>query len=668
MSNCPSFVQVAINQPQQLIIFPGTTAAQLNTMIMSTFGISATTPAQLLAWGGSKGGSVVFTTGQYCMETSVYVPANVSLIFETGAILNSSLPGYPLNMASYIQGYIFLVNSTTGTGWTWTFPNLHAATIQGMYWNCANDQAATQLPTPIYLAAPHRVTDIRADYPAGLITATSEYMDSFVVENVMVYKNRSVSTITGPFLGDNLHLKNINGCNINVSGCRGGVVNGLINSSITVTDCSAFKIMGVHYEGNSVITIQDSDVEIDGIFAYRNTITSSIVITASDDESQRTVSIKNAQFADIMTETTLGSGIFNFNPASALNKPDIQTMYSLNLSLENCSSTYYSNYLGHSNSDGIVLCDSNGSTTANLTGFNNYSHLLSASCKLIGWNVVSGNNSIDAGNNGFAPNEFIVNTSLSWTIAAGTYHYSLFAIQDKERFLGLGGGGDYAVTVGTNGLSAFMWLPGGFPAIVRVYRGLAANSYDHYVDVPSCGTSTLLFEDGNFVNGRQWLTRTAGPADPFMPINGLELSFINANGTNSPNKNLATILAPSLPPATLPSGGNYTVGDTVRLPITHPNTQYEYVWDGTIWAVKGIATTAASSVTVPASGVALPAAIVKGMYLVSGGVLTVIGITRGGVATNTTVSLTGAIIPVNPGDTVALSYTSAPAAIEFMPL
>ncbi|MHB8848289.1 MAG: hypothetical protein ACYC43_07600, partial [Burkholderiales bacterium] len=488
------------------------------------------------------------------------------------------------------------------------------------------------------------------------------------VENVMTSTNsgQNVTTITGPALGDNLHLKNINGCTIQLSGCRGGVVNGLINASITVNGCSALKIMGVHYEGQNSITIKDSDVDIDGLFSYRNAIASSVVIQNTSSTDMRTVSIKNAQFIDNIVDLTT-PGIYNFDPTSGSFKADIQTISYTNLSLENCSATFYgAGGIGASNNEGITICASDGTP---LTSFNNYSHILSASCKLLGYNVVAGNNTIDCGNSAIYTSNFVPNSSLAWLIAAGTYHYNFCYVQDLERYLGLySSSGDLSVAVTTQGLSAFNYLVGGGGSVLRIYRGTAADVYDHYVDIHVCGIGTQTIDDGYFVNGRQWLTRTAGPVDVFTAINGLELSFINSNGTNSPNKNLATILAPSLPPATLPSLGNYTVGDTVRLPVTHPNTQYEYVWDGTIWAVKGIATTAASSVTVPASGVALPAATVKGMYLVSGGVLTVIGITRGGVATNTTVSLTGAIIPANPGDTIALTYSTAPAAIEFMPL
>lgn len=600
-------------------------------------------------------------------------------------------------MTNYDHGSIFIVNAWVNAqgnlDWVWNYPGLQGAVIRGLYWDCGRDydwavpSSTGPVPTAVFLGSPHRIIDTRVNCAQGVIKAVSEYMDSFHVENFMTYSPAATTTIQieGPYLGDDLHLKNINGANVVLHLNRGGDIDGAINCNVKFDTCSGITVHSMHGEySGSQYECYDSDVSFKGGFFFRSDVSPFIMTGNQYSSSMRHVSMEDIMFVDFIKNAP---NQYPFNGTGAAGTmmapmaPDIKMRPGVTLKLKNVSaSTYYPSGYGASTLQGVRISDNNDNL-APLSQFNDYAYLLGNECTIVGsfagpnasylnqYSVTDGSNVVDCGAGAFPGIAPATDTSTTSSLVAGTYYYNAAIIFDKSRALGIqAAAAEKAIAMTANvGLnySVGLWRNTTNPraGILRIYRGTASNSYNYYADVHMSNCDTQIIDDGTMVAGSSWVARTAGPMDALSDVHGIEYSFVNSFNTGATNKNLARIFA-----SALPAGTAFNMGDTVKLPDSATNSQTDYVWNGSTFVVKGNSTLPASVITVPASGVALSAAASKGMYLVSGGVITAIGITRGGVITSTTVSSTGAVIPVNPGDIITLTYTTAPTGINFMPL
>lgn len=103
---------------------------------------------------------------------------------------------------------------------------------------------------------------------------------------------------------------------------------------------------------------------------------------------------------------------------------------------------------------------------------------------------------------------------LRWNAASGTYYYKAIIFHDKIRSIGIAGSLEVSASP-VNGQGVVdLRLGYDIPAneMIRVYRGTASGSYDHYADVPVIEAGRL-FDRGLDIATFPWQARAAGPID-----------------------------------------------------------------------------------------------------------------------------------------------------------
>lgn len=456
----------------------------------------------------SMGGGTVRLGRNHGLSSSFVVPVGVDVIGHGRGTVLSILPG-----ATLTGDFAMLVNSTDGSGWTTSYPNVPSNRIGNF--KIKNDNHATVTCRGIFIASSAELFDIRTDNLHQAIKTTSQYLDLLTIRRIFcAYARGTDYQIQIANLGDGLDISQVifvdssgtqpEAYGIYVTGCNGGQIRNIIGGYHKVQDSVGVVCSGWHGEAEDVehLTIENSSVILDGMYLWAGNVPR-IKLTATSDH-QHTVSMRNVNF------------VVNHNAMpDTYDQYDLQTHPNYLITVENCGKLATQvGQIAKADVGGMLIKASGGSA---ISGWNNYSHLLSKR-GVIGYRETPElDHALDCGSGSiFAISSLQTNSTVTWGEATGTYYYRLQLIYDPVRMIGMndaGSEGSLALTEDGNG--ALMTV--GFNdrkrnAILRVYRGTTTNTYDKYVDIPLIATRRL-YDDGTYVNGYPWQERSAGAVD-----------------------------------------------------------------------------------------------------------------------------------------------------------
>lgn len=121
-------------------------------------------------------------------------------------------------------------------------------------------------------------------------------------------------------------------------------------------------------------------------------------------------------------------------------------------------------------------------------------------------------------------NDYYINSPTSaeeghWLIESSTYHYMAHLLVDNVRMIGYGYDHRQSRTMTQNeNALKFASVPSYSP--IRIYRGLADNLYNKYIDIVNFDSS--IIDNGIICAGLLWKDREAGAKDPYMYASQVE--------------------------------------------------------------------------------------------------------------------------------------------------
>lgn len=456
--------------------------------------------------------TITFDRGTYCFANTVFVPVGVEIICAPRNTIFKPIAG-----GAFTGGFILQWNTTDGTTWTQTFPNMNSGRISGcQFQNPDNIPAARAIQAFCALKAENlRFVNYRQSIkkPAGF------YIDSFHISDVISEAPQDNTEYQFELLGlgDGLYIRDLHCPHgggvtplaLRVRGCLGGKIEGSIGGDYTFEQCGSIDVSGGHLEQAQVV-IDSSDIALrTSYLAPSNRIPIVIKEVSSDaGGSQRHwPTLDDITFAYVF-------GLHEFTGF------DVQIDANSQASITNCRKKFSANGdLGKAQQHGITVCQSDGTT--GISSFNNLSYIASKSAYIGPGYLLDTNYSLslsDSGFNGISSVALVTlgTASPAWKIATGTYYYRVQSLYDKSRLVGRNQtNAEGSVTVsGTSQVPLITVDFSGRPrtGFMRIYRGTSTGSYTSFADVPTIGSSRF-YDDGNVVNGVPWQARAASGVD-----------------------------------------------------------------------------------------------------------------------------------------------------------
>lgn len=495
--------------------------------------------------------SVWVPAGSYGLSSTVFLPAGFWVECESRNVTFSHNTG-----GAFTDGCMFMMNTTDGINWTTPFPNMNTGGFRRCKFENPNSVATARA---IKCFGSGRFEQIRfSGLTQSIIRPTGFYTDSFHMEDLIAENPQGNLSYQFDILGlgDGFMAKDIH-CPYTVAtaqsvlamqlrGINGGTVESCIGGDYLVTLCNNLNIIGGHFERAQHI-YDSSSITVDSQFLpdTRIPVITRGTFASASNESRFTVKFQNTKFRNI-------EGLMDWNGFM------VQQGDSVTLAFDN--TTHEWSAQGDFQRDqqaGIFICQDDGVTT--IPSFNNYSYLTSRKSFVDIPNLISLDYGVRIADASFPGMSSIrveaVGTRNAgvdqWKIATTTYYYNVQVLYDHTRQIGRSPvNGELAATAQLDKMIVMNVGFGSAPrnAIIRLYRGTAAGSYTHFVDIHTLGT-TWLFDNGNAVNGIAWATRAAAGMNA---INSMG-SFIRFQGSH------IRLESEALPN----TAGSFTQGDLV---------------------------------------------------------------------------------------------------------
>lgn len=399
-----------------LTISPEATSTNINAAISEYLQFNTTT-------GTSKGGTITFIAGEYRnLNSTIFIPANVSVLFEPGAKI------YPSVVNTYTDGYLFMINTLNGNSWIDDLTNVTGAFFEGAFVdNSAAPQTVVKL---LALGAPHRISNCHLRFCHGFVSGVSNYLDKLNIEHFHIaYPQGDDYQIRLRNLGDGLRIASGEAFKdgtdtalmIHLIGCQGGIVDSCVQGVTKFTNCRAISMRGRHGENQGQTIIENSDVTISQSYFWAQT-TPRILC---QNTTRRTVKLVDVVFNHNLNSTSPTPGF------------DIQTDVYTDLVINDTYRVVSSSgNISTSEKMAPRICIQDGSTP--LQNFSNYSYALSHDCKFRGDKWSNGTVDIYCGSgaitSGFPAPQ--LNNATTWKAATGTYYYQAAIVWDVTRQLG----------------------------------------------------------------------------------------------------------------------------------------------------------------------------------------------------------------------------------------
>lgn len=509
-----------------------------------------------------KTGTLLLPPGVLLISRTVSFPVGVSL---RGAGRRTVIQ--PTEDGVYISAFVIRLNST-GSAWEQQYPN----TSSGRVSDLRMTNTTSQNLRAIQFGGSYIFQELRFSGFGQGISMVGTYCDFVEVNRVFFEADRAADPAWGASgdhlinlgLGDAwrvnaLHISGPSSIDRKVLrsfGCRGGLIQGIINGVMTLQQCVSLTVIGAHFEfGGIDITDGNAKIMDCAFFNMKGSNRVPIRLLASNGVYGELYSVKldNNSFAS----TPDAAGY----PVALVADVQVNPYYRVEV-VDQARYVSKWNDISKHRRHGIVVANSDGTLNE---AFNSVSAIASRSSTILNQRVIferpmtTGQLTVHTGIN----SPITLDGFASWPLPTGTYYYQMQMMVDRTRFIA--GTSQFGVNersvVLTNGAgvpqlnindgSAVMPTIGW---IARIYRGTATGVYSQYVDVPMIDGSALL-DTGSHLNGFPWIDRTPGIQDS---TNGL---FGQARYSG---RNVVLTLA-TLTATYVPTLGTWTAGDRIVL-------------------------------------------------------------------------------------------------------
>lgn len=463
------------------------------------------------------GGVVIFEKRkEYKVSSTIFVPVGIVLEFNFCTITPTS--------GTYVNNYVFSLNSSNVSTWNEQYPFKF---VEIKHLVSDNSNLITDLKL-FFVACPIRTKDIYSRRYYGTIKTGSLYIDLFDVKYVMVVDHMSNVnySIEKVGQGDAVSIKGIHCVNylseaylkgVSISGSLGCTIDNCLNGDYKINNCESVSINNSHFE-KGIITLQDSNVEINNCYFWKKPNTSCITITDSQlaysGQINRPIIFNNVVFKlkyqmysygvdyeEIDISSFGGEVILNnvYREAESYGMPYAYA-YNCGIALKTGTGTF-------------ILTNSNIATIRNKAIKND---------KII-------NGATDDGYYYMSNGSPYENSNITFKGSLATYYYKVASILDKSRMIGVVNNANEKSISITN-LNSYAKLVFGSSVIylpmIRIYRGTSPGIYNKYVDIPYPMSKSLL-DTGEDINGFSWKDNVSGT------YNALNTSYsFQFNGNN----------------------------------------------------------------------------------------------------------------------------------------
>lgn len=497
---------------------------------------------------------VRFPAGGYGINGTVFLPAGFWVECES-----RNVTFFPLATASLTGGFMFMINTNDGINWITPYPNMNTGGFTNCQFDNRNGVAAVR---GIKCFGSGKFSQLSfTGLRQSISRPTGFYCDSFQLEDIICQnpQDNTEYQIDIQGLGDGFTAKDIH-CPYTVAttssvlamrvrGVNGGTVSDCIGGDYLIELCNDINITKGHFERAQHI-YDSSNVHCPSQFNpdTRIPIITRGTFASANNESRFVVDLADATFRNI-------EGLMEWSGFHVSQGASVQLSFRNTTQLWSVQGDFQ-----RVQQAGIRICQED--LTTPVPSFNNYSYLTSKRAFVDIPNIVSLDHSTRCSDTGYVG---ISTTRVEpvgvrsagvnqWKIATGVYYYNAQILYDAGRAIGRNP--TNAEVSATAVLGSMIIHNIGFGtaprnAIIRLYRGTSAGSYDSYVDIHTIG-STWLHDNGLRVNGIAWLSRTAGAMNTINSVG----SFIKFQGS------LMELTATAIPS----SAGSFTQGDQIKRP------------------------------------------------------------------------------------------------------
>ena len=413
-------------------------------------------------------------------------------------IENMWLSGY--DNGNYIQNYMLLFNTENGTEWLHPYNEGTFSTIE----NIRLENKGNNNLNGILIGGNITITNLNSVKLNITAKQMDYYLDVIIFKNVSIYnKIGNNYAIDLSLLGDanyidTIHIHNTSeNAENNLLSVGAGknpfIIKNVINGKILFKG-GIVSLNGYHGEYNSQITCQNCIAELENISIYAQDTNSPININNSK------VSIKNL---DVLYS-------YNENHTTDI---DIKIENECIINIENC----YKNirdYADRNKSRKTQIKTSKEidtqpfiSTNGTISNRDEYNNTFAKSYDLRDSNLYYLNNVGDS-----------LEREAKWRIPSGTYYYCAHMLVDKVRMVGRGNNHSANKSLTENSTAISFNIPRLTP--IRIYRGLANNVYDKYIDLVNYDTT--IFDNGEICGGYKWKDRTSGNVDTYLTATNIK--------------------------------------------------------------------------------------------------------------------------------------------------
>lgn len=477
----------------------------------------------------------VHAFGNFGLGRSVVIPVAVTLL---GQNRNSLL--IPLASGVFTRGFMFLINNN-GTSALEPWPGNLTGGIDGFYFD--NIHKTPERRGVLFSGSPI-MKNLKGRWMSKIIgdlTGDGTYHDNVQIDGIhsepVIGQEYQIDISA---LGDacsisNTHFpKKTNAINppqngipngIRVRGALGFEIRNAIGGNVSV-ERAVGVLMGGHFEFGTIYS-KSSQLAIRDTYMCPHE-TYAPIVTDGDLGIRGSVVLDNVQFGRMY-------GL------SVRQEADVLLHETCSLSVRNSYRRQFAvGNTAQGTLSGILVANRDGS---HIRDFNHHSAQLSVGGDVLVGGRIKGKYSYHVSGTAEGISYVFDSPQAGSSALNGTYYYNSQIVLDPTRQILIDTAQAEKSITTTNRFVGLSVSPlTATPCSIRLYRGKAANSYTHTVDVPMIGSGVLV-DDGNSVNGYAWNTITAAPMPPQISISIAEISGafggraeIVSNSGTSPNR------------------------------------------------------------------------------------------------------------------------------------
>lgn len=409
----------------------------------------------------------------------------------------------PLENSKFISGsdgvydnnYLISVNSKDLTNWIETFPLANKGYFKNVdirNFNFTNMTPIVSGLNGIFNASNNSYNDMNASGFDISFKSSGQYLDNVKINNFNVgYKVGSEYAIQFGYVGDQ--------CEINSAHIHQTKYADEVNFIMTGKGHNGARLRNIISNGN--LFIEGSNISIDNIHQEEGTIKINNAIVNIQNGYLYHYDLPNIDITNSVVNLENILFQYNYRDNSFENASDIDVnINNSDVVINNCfKSVVYNQDVTFKNLSAAKTNLDENPSLKSIKTYNSNSNIPNEVNSNINIEIMSLNSPDTWG-------------YTKWQKPTGTYYYKVIPLLDATRNL-RSSLNEYAHNISlTNGESGFGYLTA-TKGMYRVYRGTSENNYTEYADI---STKKGIFDNGYFINGVKWKTRTGGDIDTLL--------------------------------------------------------------------------------------------------------------------------------------------------------